>query len=309
MGVVDLLETVEVDEQYRDRRRLAAGPLHGRVEHAHAAEAVVQPRQAVVGRLVHQARLRLLARRDVGEEDGQAVRRWIGAAFEPDAQRFVERLAARRLVRRHGAHVRVVERAPDGFRKGFPDILADQFIGLAARQRGTFGVDVREAPLAVEREAAVGNAFQDGAEVFACLPHGALGFDRFRHVFQEGHEAGDAVAVLAHGEQVHAAPEHAAVLAVVAQRRAADLARLDAAADVGDLGLGAVVALQEAAIAAAYLVEAVAGQLLERRIGIQDRIVVVDGVRDDDAGGAGLDDFLEEGRRLPLEIVGVFDVG
>ena len=105
----------------------------------------------------------------------------------------------------------------------------------------------------------------------------------------------DAVVLRRHRRQVQVVVEQRAVLAVVAQHHVAGLARGDGAAHLADARLFAVVALQEVAVPARRLLDAVAGDPLEGRVDVLDYAEPVrPQVGDDDRVLAGLEGLVEQ---------------
>ena len=96
-------------------------------------------------------------------------------------------------------------------------------------------------------------------------------FARARHVADDRDVVRRDAALVEHRRHAQLVPEHRPVLAVVAQRDGDGLAALDRAADALDLRLLAIGALQVAAIPPDELVQAIAGDLLEGVVDIDER--------------------------------------
>ena len=110
-----------------------------------------QQREAVRGAV--QRLLGVAAGGDVDEVDGEALGGGPGAHLVPGVQRRrVPGLEGHRLARRDGAPVVLLEGTAHGGGERVPDAGADQVDARRAEQPLGLGVDVGEAPLAVELE-------------------------------------------------------------------------------------------------------------------------------------------------------------
>ena len=113
-------------------------------------------------------------------------------------------------------------------------------------------------------------------------------------VGEDADVVGDRTARVADRRNVELVPEQRAVLAHVAQQRAALLAGGQCPPDQRALGLVVLAALQESTVAADDLVRAVAGHTLERAVDEDDRLVGLSRRHDDHAVARALDRAIEQ---------------
>jgi len=88
--------------------------------------------------------------------------------------------------------------------------------------------------------------------------------------------------------------EQRAVPAVVAQRDRDALTLLQRLAEVTQVRLSVIVALQEATIAPEDVRGRLAGELLEGRVNVDDRVINLQGIGDDRADRGRLDDLTQQ---------------
>ena len=108
-------------------------------------------------------------------------------------------------------------------------------------------------------------------------------------VVQNADKVSDVAAGVAHGRNAQLVPEERPVLAIVAQRDAAFFLFEQQRAKGGEPGLVNLLAMQETAVFPDHLRGAVAGDALERRIHVHDRILLPPPRRDDDRVHGGFD--------------------